>query len=157
MAQGEKKSAGLGDAAKWAGSSGASQSTSAPGEGEFQPRAKGMRPDLDQKTAKMETVGILITIFGGLLLAVVPAGIAIAIGAWAPGTLGGIAAAATMIGGLAAASTGFRLFFPQVPIWQKAESGEQFLVNRSMTTRRVMFGVALALYGFGAVATFFSA
>jgi len=86
-----------------------------------------------------------------------PAGLAIVLGRWAPGTLGGLAAAATFAGGLALASTAFHLFLPHVPIWEKAESGEQFLVNRSMRTRRVMFGVSLALYVFGVVATFFSA
>ncbi len=128
------------------------------GEGAaFQPRALGMRPDLDKKTIKMEYVGILLTIFGGFVLAAVPAGIAIGLGRWAPGTLGGISAVATMMGGPALANTWFHLRFPHVPIWQKAESGEQFLVSRSMKTRRVMFGAALAVYAFGAVASFFSA
>lgn len=97
-------------------------------------------------------VGHAMTIvFGGIALLALPIIAPIARGTWRPEGAPIAGLAILSLAGPALAATLSRLLRPNVPIWERLESGERLPIERSPNARRLHAAIAGAVYAAGAL------
>jgi hypothetical protein len=102
-----------------------------------------------QKVSDGVIAHTLWLVLGGTVLLALPLVPGIASGSWTPDGAGIAAIAILMFAGPAVTSTVFRVLRPRAHIYEELPTGEKFLVERSMKTRKILMAIALGFYALG--------